>query len=101
MAVAVTEAMFSGFIWTWPCPMALAARSGPPEAGTLPSKETMPVCQLSCPSPKRSWASWVSEESVRGFSSTSLMKPVLQERMKVLARVALMLGFMVVMLWKV
>ncbi len=96
IAVEVTEAMFSGLIWTWPCPIAPAARSGPPTAGTLPSKEAMPVFQLSCPSPKRCSASCVSEASVSGFSSMSLMKAVLQDRMKLLASVAFSSGRMFV-----
>ncbi len=101
MAVAVTEAMFSGFICTWPWPMAFAAWSGPSTAGTLPSKETMPVFQSSRPSPNRSCASWVRDRVVSGFSSMSLMKAVLQERRKLLARVAPSFGSMPVRFLKV
>lgn len=45
-AVAVTEAMLSGFIWILPWPMKEAAVSASRDSGgTLPSTVTMPVCQ--------------------------------------------------------
>ncbi len=99
MAVAVTEAMFSGFICTSPCPIMLAAVFGPPEAGTAPSNEGTPVFQSSRPIPKRSCASLVREST--STSSAYFTNAVLQERAKLSESVAFSCGAMPVRLWKV
>ncbi len=98
-AVAVTDAMFSGLIWTWPWPIRLAAVSGPPEAGTRPSNVGTPACQLFRPSPNRSSASRVRESTFT--SSAYFTNAVLQERAKLSARVACSSGTRPLRFWKV
>ncbi len=80
LTVADTDAMFSGFIRTPPCPISEAPIWAADCTGTAPSKVGTPIAQLFIPRPKTCWACWVRSSSL-SFGAW-LMKAVLQERAK-------------------
>ncbi len=78
--VAATEAMFSGFMRTPPCPISEAAICAADCTGTEPSKVGTPIAQLFMDSPKTCWACLVRSSFFSFFAW--LMKAVLQDRAK-------------------